>query len=138
MRLYGLHEKISCSQRRLQIIEVESRTQPSRPRQRTQKKSRPRPRTDFSRTHPLEAKAKADFSRIDPLEAKAKDEGHKAQVFYKKKVPQIFFRRPPKNTKKRNGLCARRRQFYAKNQAFSKNKKKVFPNFPRGFCRIPR
>ena len=38
--------------------EVESTTQRSRPRPRTQKNTRPNSRTDFSRAHPLEAKDK--------------------------------------------------------------------------------
>ena len=52
---------------------VESRTQPSRPRTR---KTKPRPRTDFLRTDPLEAKDR---------NARSLGQGHKAQVFSKKK-----------------------------------------------------
>ena len=52
--------------------EMESRTQGSRPRPRTQKKS--------------EAKAKGSLSENRPLEAKAKDQGHKRKCSPKKKV----------------------------------------------------
>ena len=54
------------------LLEVESRTQGSRPR--TQKKSEPKPVTDFPRTDLLEAK-----------DRNAEGKGHNAQVFSKKK-----------------------------------------------------
>ena len=71
-----------CLWYKLYIIlptEVESRTQGSRPRPRTKKNPRLRPRTVFSRTDPLEAKDR------NAREAKAKDQGHKRKSSQKKK-----------------------------------------------------
>ena len=71
------------------LTEMESRTQGSRPRPRTQKKIRgqeghkknpmPRPRTDFSRTDPLEAK-----------DSNARGQGHRRKYFSKKKSLRKF------------------------------------------------
>ena len=72
---------------------MELRTEGSRPRLRTQKNLRPRPwpRTVLPKTDPLEAKT-------GMLEAKTKDQGHNADVIFKKKTSsKISFRRSPKN-----------------------------------------
>ena len=49
----------------------------------------------------------------EKLEAKA--QGHKAQVFSEKKVPKTIFQ---VISKKKKGVWARRRRFFAKNQPF--------------------
>ena len=71
------------------LSEVESRTQGSRPRPRTQKNLRPRPRTAFPRTGTLEAK-----------DRNARGQGPRTQNFSgdlqkKKRSSQKFFRRSP-------------------------------------------
>ena len=81
------------------LSEVELTAQPSRPR--TQKDSRPR--TDFSRT-----------------DSRSRGQGHKAQVFSKKKGLQKIFQA----TSKKKSVCARRHRFSEKNQAFSEKKNK--------------
>ena len=65
-------------------IEVESRTQGSKPRSRTQKNPKPRPRTAFPRTDPLEA---------NDRNAKGQGQGPRTQqqVFSKKKGLQKSF-----------------------------------------------
>ena len=68
--------------------EVESRTQGSRPRPRTQKN--PRPRTAFPRTDTLEAKDR---------NARGQGQGHKRKCSPKKRSSQKFFRRSPKKKK---------------------------------------
>ena len=98
---------ISCSP------EVESRTQGSRPRPRTQKN--PRPRTAFPRTDTLEAKDTKKSEAKDSLSEDRHSRGQgprtKAQVLSKKKVftkifqaiskkkglPKFFRRSPQKN-----------------------------------------
>ena len=67
--------------------EVESRTQGSRPRPRTQKN--PRSRTAFPRTNPFVAKNR---------NARGQGQGLRTQalVFSKKKSLKIFFRQSPK------------------------------------------
>ena len=64
------------------LTEVESRTQGSMPRPRTQKNPRPRPRTAFPRTDPLEAKDR---------NARGQGPRKQARVFSKKKGLQNFF-----------------------------------------------
>ena len=59
----------------------------------TQKNSRPRPRTALSRTDPLEAKDR-NACRLGPET--------QAQVFSKKRVIKIFFRRSPKKSLQKN------------------------------------
>ena len=67
--------------------EVESRTQGSRPRPRTQKNLRPRPRTAFPRTDTLEAKDR---------NARGQSQGHKRKCSPKKKdLHKKFFRQSP-------------------------------------------
>ena len=77
-------EIIFLFQTRLWLSKVELRTQGSRLRPRTQKNPRPRPRTAFPRTDPLESKDR---------NARGQDQGARTQpqVFYKKKGFQKSF-----------------------------------------------
>ena len=108
------NERVSFKQ-----AEVESRTQGSRPRPRTQKKSEAKAKDSLSEDRHSRGQT-LSRPRTGMLEAKAKDQGHKAQVLSKKKKKkrssQKFFRRSPKKKKK-------------------KKKKKVFTKF---FKRSPR
>ena len=77
-----------------QMSEVESRTQGSRARPRTQKNPRPRPRTALLRTDTFEAKDQRHKRNCSP---KKKVFSKIFQAISKKRSSQKFFRRSPEN-----------------------------------------
>ena len=76
------------------------------------------------------------LSRPRTAMLEAKDQGHKAQVFFKKKGPQNFFSGDLKK-KKTIKLFARGDADFPRKLRRSPEKK-VFQKFPRSFCRFPR
>ena len=88
-RHVGSKMEVDCSSHRLCKSEVESRTQGSRPRPRTQKKIR-------GQGQPFRGQTLLR-PRTGMFEAKAKDRGHKRKCSTKKKKrsSQKFFRRSP-------------------------------------------
>ena len=97
------------------LSEVESRTQGSRLRPRTQKISRP---------------------RTDSLEAK--DQGHRHKCSPKKKVLKNFFQAISKKSSSKIFFRRKRSsKSFFRRYLLEEIKKKVFADFPQGFWRFP-
>ena len=96
--------------------EVESRTQGSRPRPRTQKNPRP---------------------RIDPLEAK--DQGHRRKCSPKKKVFKNFFQAISKKKGLQKFFSGEKglQKIFFRRSLLEETTKKIFANFPQDFWRFP-
>ena len=107
------------------LAEVESRTQGSRPRPRTQKKSEAKDSLSEDR-HSRGQGQEWSRPRTGMIEAKAKDQGHKRKCSTKKKrSPQKFFKAISKKTKKK--------VFTKIFQAISTKKR-----FPKNFSSAPQ
>ena len=82
----------------------------------------------WSRGHKARGQGHKKISRprTDPLEAKAKDQGHRRQVFSKKKSSsKIVFRQK------------RPSEIFFRRSLLEETKQKVFADFPQGFWRFP-
>ena len=123
---------------------MESRTQGSRPRPRTQKKIRGQGQGQPFRGQTLSR------PRTGMLEAKAKDQGHKAQVLSKKKkkVFTKIFQAISKKKKKKKKKRSSQKFFRRSPKKKKKKKKKVFTKifqaistkkrFPKNFSTAPQ